>query len=157
MCYSLVRNCIYRCDIQANQAADGVISSFDVLADLLESIEQFVDRFAIYTQIAPTPALDKVVVKWLVELISTLALVTKKLTRRRLREPTFSLLRYYLTQCDTVKRVFNFFAVKDIKDAQERLNKRMREESQYVNALTLGRVGGVEKMLTEGEQTHTGL
>jgi len=140
-----------------NQVADGVISSFDVLAGLLESIEQFVDRLDIYTQISPTPALDKIVVKWLVELIFTLALVTKKLSRRRLRESTFSLLRCYLTQCDAVKRVFNFFAVKDIKEAQERLNKHVREESQYINALTLGRVDGLKKMLTEGEQTHIGL
>jgi len=86
MCSSLIQNRIYRCDIQVNQVADGVISSFDVLADLLESIEHFVDRLNIYTQIAPTPALDKIVVKLLVELISTLALVTKKFGQRRLRE-----------------------------------------------------------------------
>ena len=59
----------------------GVLSSFDILADLLESIESFVDRLKIYVQITPTPTLDKILVKLLGGLISTLALVTKKLGR----------------------------------------------------------------------------
>jgi hypothetical protein len=62
-----------------------------------------------------------------------------------------------LTQWDAVKRVFNFFAVKDIEEARKRLDKRMQEESRYIDALTLGRVDGLEKKLTEGEQTHIGL
>ena len=78
--------CRYRCDIQMNQAAHGVISSCDVLADLLESIQHFVTRLKVYTEISRTPAIDKVVVNLIVELISTLALVTRKLKQRRFRE-----------------------------------------------------------------------
>jgi hypothetical protein len=137
------------------QVSNGVISSFDILAELLESIEYFVGRLKIYTRISPTPELDKIIVKLIVELISTLALVTKKLARRRLRESAFSLLTCYLTRCDAVKRVFNFFAVKDIKEARQRLEKRMHEENRYIDALTLGRVDGLEKKLTEGEQMHS--
>ena len=69
-----------------NQAAKGVISSYDTLADLLESIEHFVSRLDIYTRIPPVPAMDEIVVKILVELISTLALVTKELKQRRSSE-----------------------------------------------------------------------
>jgi hypothetical protein len=85
----LVQKCTYRCDIQVNQVAKGAISSFDILADLLGSIEHFVDRLNIYTQIPPTPALDKIVVNLIVELITTLAWVTRKLDKRRLREYFF--------------------------------------------------------------------
>ena len=68
------------------QAANGVISSCDVLADLLESIEHFVSRLKVYTEIIPMPSIDKKVVDLIVELISTLALVTRKLNQRRSRE-----------------------------------------------------------------------
>ena len=54
---------------------------------MLESIESFLDRLRIYVETShSTPALEKTVVKLMVELISTLALVTRKLKRRRLRE-----------------------------------------------------------------------
>jgi len=137
------------------QVSNGVISSFDILADLLESIAKFVDRLKIYTQISPTPELDASVVQIIVELISTLALVIKKLGRRRLRESVFSLLTYYLTQCDAVKRVFNFFAVKDIREAQRRLDKRTKEELLYFVASTAGGIDDLKRMFTEGEQTHS--
>jgi hypothetical protein len=63
-----------------------VISSCRVLADLLESIERFVDRLKAYTEISPTPSITKIMVGLIVELISTLALVTRKLNQRRSRE-----------------------------------------------------------------------
>jgi hypothetical protein len=69
------------------QAANGVITSYDGLADILESIESFVDRLRIYTETSdPIPAVDKIVVKLIVELIIALAQVTKKLKKRRARE-----------------------------------------------------------------------
>jgi len=137
------------------QVSNGVISSFDILADLLESIEDFVGRLKIYTRISPTLELDIVVVKLIVELISTLALVTKKLGQRRLRESIFSLLTRYLTQSDAVKRVVNFFAVQDIKEAPQRLDKSTKEELWYLVAFTAGGVDDLKRMLTEGEQTHS--
>ena len=69
-----------------NQAANGVITSCDALADMLESIEHFVNRLRIYTETCHSvPAVDEIVVKLMVELISALALVTRKLKKRRLR------------------------------------------------------------------------
>ena len=76
----------YRCDIQVNQAAKGVISSFDALVDLLESIEQFLKRLDIYTRVPPMPAMDDIVVKILIELLTTLALATKELNQGRSSE-----------------------------------------------------------------------
>jgi hypothetical protein len=69
-----------------NQAAKGVISSFNALVDLLESIEQFVKRLDIYTQIPPTPTMDEIVVKILVEILTTLALATRELKQERSSE-----------------------------------------------------------------------
>jgi len=68
------------------QSAKGIISNCDALVDLLESIEHFLNRLNIYTRIPSTPAIDEIVVKILVELISTLALVTGELKQRRSSE-----------------------------------------------------------------------
>jgi len=57
----------------------GVRPSWGALPDLLESIERFVGRLSIYTQISLTPSMVEIVVKIMVDLISTLALVTEGL------------------------------------------------------------------------------
>jgi len=69
------------CDMRVHQAANGVVNSYDVLIDLLEAIEHFFKHLNIYTEIPPTPAMDKLVVKIMVELLSTLALATKHSSR----------------------------------------------------------------------------
>jgi len=70
-------------DIQVNQAAKGVKDSYDALVDLLESIEQLVSRLDIYTRIPFTPAMVEMTLKIMMELLSTLALVTRKLKQER--------------------------------------------------------------------------
>ena len=82
-------------DIHMYQTAKGVSASYDALVDLLESIEHFLRRLEIYTQIPHTPALDEMVVKIMVELLSTLAFVTKELKQGRLSESI--LVDAYLT------------------------------------------------------------
>jgi hypothetical protein len=72
--------------VTTDHAANGVISSSDVLADLLESIEHVVDQLKVYTELSPTLAIDKMVVDLIVKLISILALVTRMLNQRRSRE-----------------------------------------------------------------------
>ena len=66
-----------------NQAAKGVIASYDTFIDLLESIKHFPTHLDIYTRIPPTPAMDEIVTKIMVELLSTLALATKELKQGR--------------------------------------------------------------------------
>jgi hypothetical protein len=68
------------------QSAKGTISNCDALVDLLESIAHILNRLNIYTRIPSTPAMDEMVFKILVELISSLALVTGELKRRRSSE-----------------------------------------------------------------------
>jgi hypothetical protein len=79
------------------QAAKGVSASYDALVDLLESIEHFLRRLEIYTQIPHTPALDEMVVKIMVELLSTLAFVTKELKQGRLSESIIGTVDAYLS------------------------------------------------------------
>jgi hypothetical protein len=64
-------------------AAKDVITSEDALTDLLESIEHFLKRLDIYTKIPSTAAMDELIVKIMVEVLSTLALATKELKQGR--------------------------------------------------------------------------
>ena len=66
-----------------HQAAKGVVDSYDPLVYLLEAIEHFLQRLDIYTEIPPTPTIVELVVKIMVELLSTLALATKDLKQGR--------------------------------------------------------------------------
>jgi len=63
---------------------------------MLESIEHFINRFRLYAETSHSiPAVDEIVVKLMVELISTLALVTRKLKKRRLRESFLANMSLY--------------------------------------------------------------
>jgi len=118
------------------QAAKGVISTCDSLIGLLESIEHFVKRLDIYTQIPPTPAMDEIVVKILVELIFTLALVMEELKQRRSSESIFANV-FTSSQRREVKFVKNFFKEKDIEAVMERLERLTQYEARTTAAHTL--------------------
>jgi hypothetical protein len=77
------------CDIQLYQSAKGVTSIYDALVDILESIEKVLNRLDIYTKLPLTVAMTELVVKILVELLSTLALVTKQIEQGRFSESVF--------------------------------------------------------------------
>jgi len=53
-----------------------------------------------------------------------------------------SSLLCYFTQCDAVKLVKNFFGVKDIHKARQRLDRLLQEEGRAVEAQTLMTVKG---------------
>jgi hypothetical protein len=77
------------------QAAKGASDTYDGLLELLESIEHFLKRLDVYTKIPPTPAMDEMVVKIMVELLSTLALATKQVKQGRPSESLLAdVLRY---------------------------------------------------------------
>jgi hypothetical protein len=65
------------------QATKDVSASHDALIDLLESIENFLNRLNIYTKIPPRPIMTEIIVKILVELLSTLAVATKQMKQGR--------------------------------------------------------------------------
>ena len=61
-------------------------ASYDALVDLFASFENFLSRLNIYAGIPPTSTLTNVLVKIIVELISTLALATKQVKQGRFSE-----------------------------------------------------------------------
>ena len=67
----------------ANQAIKDVSASYDALIDFLESINHFLDRLEIYTRFPPPATIAEVIVKIMVELLSTIALMTKQIKQRR--------------------------------------------------------------------------
>ncbi len=74
---------IHPCDMQAHQAVKDVSTSYDALVDLLESIEHFMNRLDIYTRVPSTEPMADIIVKIMVDLLSTLALVTKQINQNR--------------------------------------------------------------------------
>ena len=69
-----------------NQAVKDVSTSYDALIDLLESIGNFLNRLDIYTKIPLTAAMTDIVVKIMVEVLTTLALATRQVKQGRLSE-----------------------------------------------------------------------
>jgi hypothetical protein len=61
--------------VKESESLDG----YDALVDLLESIEHFLNRLDIYTRIPLRAPMTDMVIKILVELLSTLALATKQI------------------------------------------------------------------------------
>ena len=82
---------------QVYQAVKGSIDSYEGLVDLFETIEHFLNRLEIYTSIPPTVSMTEMVVKILVELLSTLALATKQIKEGKSSESMFGGTLYYLT------------------------------------------------------------
>ena len=77
---------VYSSHIEVHQAAKGVNTNYDELADLFESIDHLLKPLDIYAHIPPTPAMDETVVKIMAELLSALALTTKELKQGRQSE-----------------------------------------------------------------------
>lgn len=57
----------------------GVNSGYNALVELFEAIENFFKHFDIYGKIPPTPAMDEIGLKIMLELLATLSRVTKDL------------------------------------------------------------------------------
>ena len=66
---------------RVHQEAKGMHTGYDGLVDLLESVEHVLKPLDIYTQIPPTPPMDEILLKIMVELLYTLALMTKEITQ----------------------------------------------------------------------------
>jgi hypothetical protein len=67
-----------------------VSESYDALVDLFDSIGSFLTRLDIYTKIPLTATMTNVIIKIVVEVLSTLALATKQVKQGRLSESLFA-------------------------------------------------------------------
>ena len=64
---------------------------------MLESIGHFLNRLEVYTETTPTTAMNEIIIKILVELLSTLASTTKEMKQGKLSESIVGEGIYYLT------------------------------------------------------------
>lgn len=87
------QSCFLR-NIQLCQAIKGARKSYDALIELLESIEQFLFRLDIYTNITLTVAMAETLVKILVGVLSTLALATKEVRQGKSSEFAYAVVLY---------------------------------------------------------------
>ncbi|KAI0289897.1 hypothetical protein B0F90DRAFT_1929529 [Multifurca ochricompacta] len=109
-------------------AIKDVSSSYDALVDLFESMENFLRRLDIYTKIPSTTAMTAIVVKILIEFLSTLALATEQVKQGRLRAFGKKLL-----------------GENDVGAVLQRLDRLTQEEARTTAAQTLEVVYGLVK------------
>ncbi|KAI0294552.1 hypothetical protein BC826DRAFT_316560 [Russula brevipes] len=137
MCLPSLPTCL-SCDIQMYQAVKDVGANYDALVDLLESIERFLNRLDIYTKITPTAAMAEMVVKIMVELLSTLALATKQVKQKQ-----------------PMKLVEKLLGDNEGEAVLQRLDRLTQDEARTTAAQTLEVVYGLmQNMNVGGEQTH---
>ena len=127
--------CRYPCDIQMNQAARCVTSSWDALIKLLESIENFLNRLDICTRIPRTLVMDEMVIKIMAELLSTLAVATRELKQGRPSESFLADLSPYSARA--VKFVKKGFGRKDVEVIMQRLDRLTQDEARTTAAQSL--------------------
>jgi hypothetical protein len=77
---------IYPCDIGVYQVAKDVSASYDVLVALFEHIEKFLGRLEIYKKIHLPEAMEDILVKIMIEILTVLALATKEIKQAPLSE-----------------------------------------------------------------------
>ena len=73
------------CDL--HQAIKDISTSYDALVDLFESFEFFLRRLDIYTKIPFTTAISEIIVKILIELLSTISLAIQQAKQGPLSKP----------------------------------------------------------------------
>ena len=138
------------------QAAKDVIASEDALTDLLESIEHFLKRLDIYTKIPSTAAMDEIIVKIMVEVLSTLALATKELKQGRSSEFVLADVAPALTQCDAEKFIKSLFGGESGAEAVlQRLDRLTQDEARTTAAETLKVVYGLVQDLSEQTTSYS--
>jgi len=84
------------------QVAKDIETNDDAVADLLELIDLFLGHINVCAQIPHTRNVDEMVVTIILELLSTLALATKRLTQGRLSESVLFDTLTCSTQCSEV-------------------------------------------------------
>ena len=145
----------YRRDIQVSQAVKNVSTSYDAIVDLFASFENFLSRLSIYTGIPPTQALTTVLVKIIVELLSTLALATKQVRQGRLSE--FVLDGMTFDSWDTEKFIKKLRGENDIEATLQRLDRLTLDEARATAAQTLEVVYGLvrhRRVVMDGEEIY---
>ena len=124
------------------QAIKGVNASHDALVNLLETIEQFLGRLDIYIGLPLTEDMGKILVQIMVELLSTVALVTKQIKQSRPCKSMPPILGH-LTDHDAVKLLKKILGEHQVESVLQRLDRLTLDEAHTTAAQTLGVVHGL--------------
>lgn len=130
-------------------------SSDDVLVDVLDAVDRFFRHLDMYTQIPHSPALDEMVVKIVLELLSVLELATKRLTQGRLSEPI--LVDLLPSQCNAARFVKNDSGDEGVKVVLQSLDGTTGE-SRTTETETPEAVHGLVQnvnVVMDGERTRS--
>ena len=101
--------------------------------------------------------MNEIVVKILMELLSTLALATNQIKQGKRSGSISSDVLYYLTQCNAEKLVKKLFGEKDVEAVLQRLDRLTQDEAKITAAQTLEVVYGLiqnMKVVMDGEKIH---
>jgi hypothetical protein len=134
-------------------------TSYDPLVDLFQSIASFLNRLDAYTKTPLTTSMTDIVVKLLVEVLSTLAIVTKQIKQGRLGEPVSSLM-WYLDLHNTEKFKKKTLGENEIEVILERLDRLTRDEARATGVQTLEVLCSLvrhRRAIMDGEFTIVGL
>ena len=101
--------------------------------------------------------MNEMVVKILVELLSTLALAAKQVKQGKPSELVFGDVLYHLAQCDAEKLVMKLIGEKDVEAVLQRLDRLTQDEARITAAQTLEVVYGIMqnmRVVMDGEQIY---
>jgi hypothetical protein len=120
-------------------------SSYNDLIELFERLGNFLKRLEIYTTIPPSLLMTELFVKIMAELLSVLALATKRYRERRLSKCAVTIYILPVAQCATGQLQFikRLLEEKKIVDALRRLDRLTQEDVRMAVAQTLGTVHGL--------------
>ena len=103
--------------------------------------------------------MTEMVVKILVELLSTLAVATKQIKQGKPSESVFREVLYYLAQCNVEKLIKKFLGEKDVEAVLQRLDRLTQDEARITATQTLEVDYGLMqnlRVVIDGEQIHKG-
>ena len=119
-----------------------MVDSYNALVDLLEATEHSLKLLDIYTEVPPTPAMDELAVKIMVEFLSTLALATRELKHGRSSESVLADILYIqLNVEEFVKGIFG--GDKHTEATLQRLDRLTLDEARTTAAEILKVVYGL--------------
>jgi hypothetical protein len=135
------------------QAANGVSTSYDALADLFECVANFLNRFHIYTEKISLPyTMSDIVTKIMAEVLSVLALATKEIKQGRFSKWSVA-IEYSLVDRGTEKFAKKLVGESDVEAALQKLDRLTQEEARISVAHILEVVHGLFdnlRVVTEG-------
>ncbi|KAF8270933.1 hypothetical protein EI94DRAFT_1784474 [Lactarius quietus] len=116
-------------------AAKDVEASQDILIDIFERIENFFRRLEIYTDVPPTPAMNDMMVRIMVEALDILGIATKEINQSRAKK--------------FIKKVAG---ISKLEDGLKKLDKMTNEEALMAYAEMLRVTHNIDKSLKTVEE-----